>query len=342
MDINAVIRDRKEKKRTAHLTMMVIPHSHGRAIKNIRIPMWLIRSFVITGICSFIVAGYFTANYFLLRDVIVENEELKVVNNAQAYQINELEGVAGTMEAKIEYLLRLDQEVREKVGLLNENNDETPQTQSLVSSRSGMGGVGDFIAMEFEEDFDNGEKSGVCLEPLEGEVDPLDELRDKLAEMDTMLTQQEEDIQLLTSDVDKRLTYLSALPDAWPVKGRLTSDFGWRKSPYSSKRSEFHEGIDIATAYGTAIRAAGDGVVTFSGYKGSWGRLIIISHGYGYVSQYAHNSANLVKVGDRVKKGEVIARMGNSGRSTGPHLHFGVAKNGTWIDPLPILRGEQQ
>ncbi|MHB8157797.1 MAG: M23 family metallopeptidase, partial [Desulfocucumaceae bacterium] len=108
------------------------------------------------------------------------------------------------------------------------------------------------------------------------------------------------------------------------------------------KRSEFHDGIDIAAAYGSAIKAAGDGVVTFAAYKGSWGRLIIISHGYGYVSQYAHNSSLLVSVGDKVKKGEVIARLGNTGRSTGPHVHFSVAKNGNWIDPMDLLNAAKK
>jgi murein DD-endopeptidase MepM/ murein hydrolase activator NlpD len=140
-------------------------------------------------------------------------------------------------------------------------------------------------------------------------------------------------------DAKTLLTLEEAIPNAWPVKGaRISSRFGWRRNPFTKRGSEFHSGLDLAASSGTKVRAAGGGVVTFAGYKSTWGNMIRISHGHGYVSQYAHNSLLLVNKGDRVERGQVIATVGRTGRATGPHLHFGVSKDGKWIDPLVILK----
>jgi murein DD-endopeptidase MepM/ murein hydrolase activator NlpD len=156
--------------------------------------------------------------------------------------------------------------------------------------------------------------------------------------MDLEMTEQSKALNKLNQDVDEQIAFQKALPDAWPVQGRITSGFGWRRNPLNRNRRELHEGIDIVARYGTPIRAAGSGVVTFAGYKYGWGNMVLISHGYGYVSQYAHNSTNLVKVGQKVEKRDIIARLGNTGRSTGPHLHFGIAHDGKWINPRDLLK----
>jgi murein DD-endopeptidase MepM/ murein hydrolase activator NlpD len=165
----------------------------------------------------------------------------------------------------------------------------------------------------------------------------LDDLKSELAEIDAILTEQNNKMEKLKTDVDNKMDYSPSIPNMWPAKGPISCPYGWRSNPFTHKGSEFHDGIDIAAPYGTPIKAASSGIVVFSGYKASWGKLVIISHGNGYVSQYAHNSSLLVKKGDKVKQGQVISRLGNTGRSTGPHVHFGVAKNGIWINPLKVL-----
>lgn len=170
------------------------------------------------------------------------------------------------------------------------------------------------------------------------EIDTLDELKEELLKMDNLINEQSKNMDKLKVDVEKQLAFQNAVPNAWPVQGRVTSNFGWRQNPFSKKGSEHHDGIDFGASYGSPVRASGDGVVTFSGYKSGWGNVVIISHGYGYVSQYAHNSSLLVKAGTKVKRGQVIARVGSTGRSTGTHLHFGIAKNGQWIDPKKVLK----
>jgi murein DD-endopeptidase MepM/ murein hydrolase activator NlpD len=145
-----------------------------------------------------------------------------------------------------------------------------------------------------------------------------------------------ENLNVLIDDVKKQLKFLDAQPNKMPTQGRITSKFGYRRSPFSGRR-DFHTGLDIANKPGTPVRAAGTGIVTFTGWKSAYGKVVIISHGYGYRSLYAHNKEILVKVGQKVRKGDIITKMGNTGRSTGPHLHFEVHYKGQQIDPLKVL-----
>lgn len=126
---------------------------------------------------------------------------------------------------------------------------------------------------------------------------------------------------------------------AWPAPSgtRISSQFGYRNHPISGTYSS-HRGIDIATDYGTNIVAAEDGIVTIAKYNGSYGRYIVINHGNGYTTLYAHNSELLVSVGDRVTRGQVIAKAGSTGNSTGPHCHFEVSYNGALQNPLNYLK----
>ena len=130
----------------------------------------------------------------------------------------------------------------------------------------------------------------------------------------------------------------AAVPSGNPVAdGWISSGFGKRTDPFSGKQA-FHKGLDFAGRKGDPIFAVANGVVTWSGQQKGFGNLVEIDHGYGYVTRYAHNEENLVKVGDKVEKGQEIALMGSTGRSTGTHVHFEVEQNGHVIDPKPYLK----
>ena len=127
-------------------------------------------------------------------------------------------------------------------------------------------------------------------------------------------------------------------PSGWPVDSRrITSHRGFRKDPFSGKR-QWHDGVDIDGATGDPIYAVASGVVTWSGRRSTYGELVEISHAGGYVTRYAHNSLNLVAVGDYVQRGQEIARIGSSGRVTGSSLHFEVLRNGVTVNPVDFLR----
>lgn len=140
----------------------------------------------------------------------------------------------------------------------------------------------------------------------------------------------------IIKNINPTKNFAISKPDSMPVLGNISSRFGRRKDPIDGDK-DFHNGIDIAATEGSIIRASGAGIVTFSGKNGNYGNMIIISHGYGYRSLYAHNSKNIVKVGDKVKKGDKIAYIGNTGKSTGPHLHFEIHYKGRQINPELIL-----
>jgi murein DD-endopeptidase MepM/ murein hydrolase activator NlpD len=133
----------------------------------------------------------------------------------------------------------------------------------------------------------------------------------------------------------------NATPSIWPVEGQITSLFGYRVSPMrrdDGESGEFHPGIDIANSPDTLIYATADGTVLFSGWSHGYGNLVVIDHGYGLQTVYGHTSKALVKAGDRVFKGQVIAYMGTTGRSTGAHVHYEVRRQGRPVNPMEFLK----
>lgn len=143
----------------------------------------------------------------------------------------------------------------------------------------------------------------------------------------------QEEIQGFLND---QRSLLAAKPSGWPVKGWTTSGFGMRKDPFSGRR-KMHEGYDIAARTGTAVVATADGIVSQSKTEPGYGKMVVIDHGYGYRTYYGHNSKNYVKVGQRVKRGDRIAAVGNTGRSTGSHVHYEVRLNGVPVNPKKYL-----
>lgn len=135
---------------------------------------------------------------------------------------------------------------------------------------------------------------------------------------------------------ESKVRYQLAVPDRWPLKGWLTSGFGFRHSPVRGG-SQFHSGLDIASPIGTEILAPSNGIVSFSGWKGGYGRTVVLDHGFGFQTVYGHNSKLFVKEGEIVKRGARIALVGRTGKSTGPHLHYEVHVDGVPVNPLHLI-----
>ncbi len=163
---------------------------------------------------------------------------------------------------------------------------------------------------------------------------------EELGEKTDLIEDRAESIQMRIKELmkiqEEKLVYQASRPSIWPVKGWVTSEFGNRRSPFNRSR-DFHAGIDIAAQWGTAVVAPAAGVVSYSGYKGGLGRTVIVDHGYGIHSYFGHAAALLVRQGQKVKRGTQIARVGNSGHSTGPHLHYEIHVDGVATDPMTYI-----
>lgn len=166
-------------------------------------------------------------------------------------------------------------------------------------------------------------------------------LAEQIDQLERILDERGRQLELLSAMLlDRELSH-QTMPAGMPVKmGYRSSGFGWRIDPITG-REEFHAGIDFNGPRGSPIHAVADGVVVFSGRRPGYGNTVEIDHGNGYRTRYAHNEHNLVKVGDRVRAGDMIATMGRSGRATGVHLHFEVWRNGRPVDPARYLHGDR-
>ncbi len=163
----------------------------------------------------------------------------------------------------------------------------------------------------------------------------------KLEQMENALIKEANDLQQKIRDLQKTKGIGGKYKGGtmgWPVSGggRVTSNFGYRVHPIL-KTKKLHTGLDIAASSGTSLLAANAGRVLFSGTRGTYGKAVIIDHGGGIVTLYAHCSSLVASEGQDVKKGDVIAKVGSTGLSTGPHLHFEVRVNGNYVDPKPYL-----
>ncbi|MER2563663.1 MAG: M23 family metallopeptidase [Myxococcaceae bacterium] len=158
----------------------------------------------------------------------------------------------------------------------------------------------------------------------------------KLDKLSAEATRQEQSLQELQAYFSGQKSLLASVPSVWPTRGWVTSDFGSRVDPYTSERV-MHAGMDIAGPHGKEIIAPSDGTVVFAGLEGGYGNVVVIDHGYGIKTRFGHLASIKVKAGEHVKRGDLIAAMGNTGRSTGPHLHYEVRVNGIAQNPRKFI-----
>lgn len=235
------------------------------------------------------------------------------IDEARKLLGNDVDALAlrlGQLQAR---MTRLDALGRRMVDLAKLNQGEFD-----FESVPGLGGPGDSMATE----------------PA-ARIPDLEELLDQLEQH---LADREQQVQALTSVINDRQVKKEVTPAGRPIKhGWLSSHYGWRTDPFTGRR-DFHGGMDFAGKLGSPVVAAAAGVVTSTRRRSGYGSLVEINHGNGYVTRYGHNRKVLVHVGDTVEKGQVIAQMGSSGRSTGPHVHFEVLHYGKSVNPSRFVK----
>jgi murein DD-endopeptidase MepM/ murein hydrolase activator NlpD len=294
------------------ISILLVPHSKGEVkvfkISSLYTKLYAFAALVLTiCICAVITATFFARENRVLKDTI---SEIYNINIEQRSLLAEKSSEIKQLKSKDR---NLDKQINDFMDKYREITDTyiTNRMGSALLSRSGDRGPNSF-------------------------ADEINELAAILKSIDEMNSSGISDLAQLTDTENKLRKYLDSIPTFWPASGRISDNFGYRIHPI--KRTKiFHEGLDISVPHGSDIKSAASGTVIFSGSKNGYGNLVTIDHGNGVTTAYGHNSKNLVKEGQKVNKGDIIAKAGSTGISTGPHLHFEVRLNGTPVDPLKYL-----
>jgi len=168
------------------------------------------------------------------------------------------------------------------------------------------------------------------------EEELMKQMRQDLERLDEEASAEGNSLRELEGLLQNKRAQLIHTPSIWPTRGWFTSGFGYRISPFTGLR-QMHAGIDISNRVGTPIVAPADGLVTNIGREWGFGKILVISHGFGFTTRYGHLERIEVKIGQKVKRGQKVAEMGSTGRSTGPHLHYEVKLNGVPVNPMKYV-----
>lgn len=293
-------------------TLMIVPH-HGKSVFSIRIPIKTVKYAAVTlGICLTIISGtmlsYRNQATIATKDKF-ELNQLREVNYTQQGQLEELAKTTSELQQNMNRLNQLDSDLRRMV-----NSEDTADTSRSAPPRL----------------TNNNGQGGPTVQPKAAELLNL------VKDLKAATSEREESLLNLKQALADKKTRMAATPSIWPAGGEVTSRFGWRNSPWGGG-GDWHPGIDIANDSGTPIYATADGVVASSSWFGGYGNMVELEHGNGITSIYGHNSQNLVSPGQQVKKGQLIAYMGSTGYSTGPHVHYEIRVNGTAVNPASFL-----
>ncbi|GKS63586.1 hypothetical protein YTPLAS72_08900 [Nitrospira sp.] len=217
----------------------------------------------------------------------------------------------------------------EEVPIFEEGAMPSPIENNSTSMGSMPGGSKDGV-----EGTD--QHSAVGVVPSKSRLEAVASVKDGLDWLERAATAQERLLSELSEAAEQRSTRWASTPSIWPVKGWVTSGFGPRISPFTEKPA-WHDGLDIGAAPNTPVRAPAQGRITSTGYDPKLGNMVRVDHGYGVETLYGHLAKAVVKEGQRVERGDVIALVGSSGLSTGPHLHYMVKVNGQALDPRKYI-----
>ncbi len=264
---------------------------------------------------AFVAFGFFIHQYVTINLQLLELVRLRREVKAHDAMVDRLL----RLEKDLTQVRDLDGRLRLAVGLPGPGGAGPPVQDA------GVGGIPQNVAKALEEAIQNDK-----LSVMERMSQELERLSREIAQRHTSLTE-------LHGHLEERRSVLAATPTIWPVRGLVTSAFGYRYSPFTGAR-EMHDGLDISAPHGTPIVATADGLVAYAGpLSGGYGNVIYMDHGHGFFSFYGHNSRNLVATGARVKRGQIIGLVGNTGMSTGSHVHYSVRHKGVWVNPAKYI-----
>ena len=287
----------RKPKRQRHYTFMVVPHDARGKTYSLRIPAFIVYSTIGLAIFSIFMVGSSLVYSSLLSRRLVHYYKAVAMNREQQQVIHSFANETKRVDEAIAALIEEDAQLRKILGLKDWKNKI-----KLSGASNEYAGPEAKISSEFKK-------------------------------ADLKLTDRKESFEELKQWVSEVRRRYASTPSRWPVYGRIVSRFGYRVYPWRG----FHTGLDLNGRYGAPIYVTGDGVVKFVGWRRGYGRTVIVDHGYGTETLYAHTSKYVVEAGQKVRKGQLIAYVGNTGYTTGPHLHYEVRKANKPVNPIAYL-----
>ena len=307
-------------------TILISNHKKGRSFSFVISESW-VKASMILATCAFILLLFGLVDYTGLIFKVGRSQQLFAENEALRQQYQSLEGKISNLESALERVHNFTHKIKSIMSV----EDQHRLTQLLVqipkrelASELGAGEVSEANA------------EGTVLENDElAKHEPEEQMFTLSVRIDRALKSaelREQSVLDVWNLVSDRQSLWSATPTIKPAQGWYTSRFGFRIDPFTG-RTEYHSGIDIAATPGTPVYAPADGVISYIGYEPGYGRIVSIDHGYGVLIRYGHNSRVYVEMGQRISRGDVIAAVGSTGRSSGPHLHYEVRVEGVPVNP---------
>lgn len=300
-----------------HFTLLIVPGESGKSLR------WRVsqRTFfysMLIGLLLTLCSVFLAIHYVQL---LTESKELEILRSKSkhlSHQLQTAKRKIDEIDVRLLELDRMDKKIRALTSLSDESRglamDPLPEPNTYSKTRITPPRS---LASSF---------SGLNLD-IDAAI-----MASKFDMLDSSSRKQGKSLSNLLVYIRKQKSLLSITPSIWPARGWVSSRFGARVDPFTGRHT-MHHGIDIAARLGSKIVAPANAIVRFVGINGSYGRLVVLDHGNGVLTHYGHLNDTFVRIGDEVSRGQRIAEVGNSGKSTGPHLHYEVRRNGVPVDP---------
>ncbi len=305
-----VYRDSQERSSTVKKITIMFLSDGARTVRQIKLPRFMITFSILLALCSAALLAWVLTDYQAVKGEIPQLSRLRKENRQQKVQLLALSQKIQDIAQQVGEMRAFDEKLKVMV-----NKDQSEGGRQFV----GIGGSDPDI-FDASEAQDRAHRSLVRL--MHQSLDSLKE------EVEVQIGEKKE----LYDYLEDQKAMLRSTPSIWPTKGWVSSGFGPRTSPFTEKE-EFHQGLDICAPMKTPIVAPADGMIGRVGSNYGYGKTLTMVHGNGLKTKYAHLSEVLVKKGEYVKRGQEIALVGATGRTTGPHLHYEVHLNGVPVDP---------
>jgi murein DD-endopeptidase MepM/ murein hydrolase activator NlpD len=305
-------------------TIMIIPEGASKP-RQLHVPAWVFRACLVVLPILILIGITLLLDYRFVANQVFENRELQSENRKLRQSVQLYQNRMESLESSLERIENFSARLKMITNLMDRDNLSQQLELPIPNASSNL---------SFARNTANEPNASTLTSEELAAKQSIDSQFEKSSNQALVLEQSLHDLYELLSD---QKSFLNALPTKKPADGYFTSGFGVRVSPFGEGAEKMHEGLDIANVTGTPIHAPAQATVVFAGRKSGYGNIVILDHGYGLETWYGHTSKILVKPGQLIRRGQSIALMGNSGHSTGSHVHYEVRVHGIPVDPLSYI-----